>query len=88
MRLRSSALYAGSAEARSLQPCTIHSTPDASSSTTPALNTIGFETAPTAIAPTATAASAGHMLRSTGGCAAGDWVVALSDIPETLPSRV
>ena len=27
MRLRSSALYAGSAEARSLQPCTIHSTP-------------------------------------------------------------
>ena len=62
--------------------------PAASNSTTPALNTIGFDTAPTAIAPTATAVSSGHMLRSTGGWAAGDAVVASSDIAETLPSRV
>jgi len=88
MRLRSSALYSGSAEARSLHACTIHSTAAASTTTTPPLKTIGFDAAPTAMAPTPIAATTGHMLCPTGGCPAAASLVACSDIAETLPSRV
>jgi hypothetical protein len=87
-RLRSAALYCGSALARSLQPCTIHSTTAARTTTSATLNTTGLLTAPMARPATPTAPMSGHMLLPTGRCAAADVCCTPCSIAGTLPSRL
>ena len=56
------ALYETSAELRSLQACTVHSTNVASIATIPKMKTIGVVTVPTNTSEKPAAPTSGHML--------------------------
>ena len=62
IRSRILALYATSAELRSLQACTVHSTNVASIATIPKMKTIGVVMVPTNTSAKPAAPTSGHML--------------------------